>query len=140
MRKLCLPLVAAVVLSLSTARPAAAIQQFFNAFVDNYVKNHPDKKFAEMVQKEAKCLVCHQGAKNRKNRNMFGKEMDKLLDRQKDMKDVEKIVASLKTALAVRTDPKNDKSETFLDRVKAGKLPGGNLEDLKKEPPEGAAK
>jgi hypothetical protein len=134
MRKLCLPLVVAVVFSMGAARPAAAIQQFYNAFVDQYVKDHPDKKFAEMVQKDAKCLVCHQGAKSRKNRNMFGKEVDKLLDRQKDMKDAEKIVASLKTALAVHTDPKNDKSETFLDRVKAGKLPGGNLDDLKKEP------
>jgi hypothetical protein len=36
-------------------------------------------------------------------------------------------VAALKTALALHVDPKNDKSDTYLDRVKSSKLPAGEL-------------
>jgi hypothetical protein len=135
MRSLCsLILVVAAIAAVGLHRPAEADQQFYNAFIDEYIKNHPDQKFSDIVQKEAKCLVCHQGAKSRKNRNVFGKEVDKLLDRKTDAKDRAKIVDALKKTLAVRTDPKNDKSETYADRVRASKLPGGNLEELKKEP------
>ena len=34
----------------------------------------------------------------------------------------------------MHVDPKDEKSETYLDRLKASKWPGGNLEDLKKDP------
>ncbi len=133
MRKLCLLLLAAIAVSLTSVRPAAAVQQFYDAFVKNYIADHPNKEYADMVTKEAKCFVCHQGTK-RANRNPFGKEVAKLLNRRRDAKDQEKIADGLKKALAMHVDPKDDKSETFLDRVKAAKLPGGNLEDLKKEP------
>jgi hypothetical protein len=36
----------------------------------------------------------------------------------------------------MRVEPTNEKSETYADRVKAGKWPAGELEELKKEPPE----
>src|SRR5256885_3911239 len=49
-------------------------------------------------------------------------------------KDKEKIAAGLKKAFEMHVDPKNDKSETYLDRLKASKWPAGKLEDLKKEP------
>jgi hypothetical protein len=58
-----------------------------------------------------------------------------MLDRKKDLRDVEKISDSIKKALEMHVDPKDDKSETYLDRVKASKWPGGELDDLKKEPP-----
>jgi hypothetical protein len=138
MRKLCILAAAAVVLAMSFARPSAAVLQFYNAFVDQYIKPHPDKKFAEMVIKEAKCLVCHQG-KVRKNHNVFGDELKKLLDRTKDTKDTEKMLASFKKVLEMRVDPKNEKSETYGDRLKASKLPAGELAELEKEPKEGEA-
>ena len=75
---------------------------------------------------------CHQG-KQKKNRNEFGKVVGKFLTK-KDAKDKEKIAAGLKKALAMHVDPKNDKSETYMDRLKASKWPAGKLEDLKKEP------
>ncbi len=53
---------------------------------------------------------------------------------KKDAKKPEKIAEGLKKALAMHVDPKDEKSETYLDRLKAGKWPGGDLEDLKKEP------
>ena len=42
----------------------------------------------------------------------------------------------------MHVDPKNDKSETYLERLNKGQWPGGKLEDLKKDPPkkEGDAK
>jgi hypothetical protein len=131
--------VIAMLFVFGSSRPAVADQQFFNAFNDEYIKTHSDKKYAEMVQKEAKCLVCHQGTKSRKNRNAFGNEVGKLLDRKKDANDRDKIVAALKTALALHVDPKNDKSDTYLDRVKSSKLPAGELAELKKEPAQDAA-
>jgi hypothetical protein len=81
--------------------------------------------------------VCHQGKASKKNRNAFGAEVAKLLTK-KDIKDHEKIAAGLKKALAMHVDPKDPKSETYMDRLQAGKWPGGTLEDLKKEPKKGA--
>jgi hypothetical protein len=133
MRFACLFLAAAALFIFGVAQPAAGVQQFFDAFVKEYIKGHPNKDFSEMVLKDAKCHICHQG-KMRTNRNVFGKELDKMLDKKTDTKDTEKILASFKKALEMHVDPKNDKSETFGDRLKAGKLPGGNLDDLKKEP------
>jgi hypothetical protein len=38
----------------------------------------------------------------------------------------------------MHVDPKDDKSETYMDRLMASKWPGGKLEDLKKDPPKKA--
>ena len=135
MRFACLFLVASAVFIFGVAQPAAGVQQFFDAFVKTYVTDHPDKKFVELVTKDAKCHVCHKG-KNRKNHNVFGEELDTLLDRKTDVKDQEKILAAFNKVLDMHVDPKNDKSETYRDRVKSGKLPAGELDDLKKEPKE----
>jgi cytochrome c2 len=135
MRYVCLSMVAAMLIGLTAARPAAAIVQFYNVFKDEYLKNHPDKEYVAALTKGSnKCFVCHQG-KKRKNHNAFGEHLKDLLDRKKDKKDVEKIKAALAKVLAMHVDPKDEKSETYLDRVKASKWPGGELEDLKKEPP-----
>src|SRR5439155_24316825 len=106
-------------------------------FKKDYLDKHPDKKFVETVDKaDVKCFVCHQGKKKKDNRNAFGQELAKLLDRKKDLKNDEKITASIKKVLAMHVDPKNDKSETYMDRLKASKWPAGDLEELKKEPKE----
>ena len=91
----------------------------------------PDKEYAETVNKGTnKCFVCHQGKKSKKNRNPFGQEVLKLLDAKKNIKDTDKIVDALKKAVAMHVDPKDEKSETYLDRITASKWPGGELENL----------
>ena len=124
-----LPILVALV-SIAKADP-----KFYAVFKKEYLDKHPDKKFAEAVNKaDVRCLVCHQGKKLKKNRNSLGHELAKFLDRKKDLKDDKKIAESIKKVLAMHVDPKNDKSETYMDRLKASKWPGGELEELKKEP------
>ncbi len=125
--------VLAIPVVLALVSPAAAIKPFYDEFKKDYLDNHKDKKFAETVDKGDKCLICHQG-KNKKGRNPFGQQLGKLLTK-KDAKNKAKIDEALKKVLAMHVDPKNDKSETFLDRLNNGEWPGGKLEDLKKEPP-----
>ena len=134
----CYLLCAAAVL-FALASPAGAVPQFYNEFKKDYLDSLKDKKFAEAMDKaDVKCLVCHQG-KQKKNRNDFGKVVGKLLTK-KDAKDKEKIATGLKNALAKHVDPKNDKSETYMDRLMASKWPAGKLEDLKKDPKKDPAK
>jgi cytochrome c2 len=139
MRYVCLPVFAAILMGLLSPRPAAAVVQFYNVFKAEYLEKHPDKQYAAALTKASdKCFICHQG-KNRKHHNAFGIHLVELLDRKKDMKDVPKITAAIKKVVEMRVDPKDEKSETYADRIKAGKWPGGELEELKKEPPEEAA-
>ena len=127
----------AIPVLIAFSSPASAVPKFFEVFKKEYLEPHKDKKFAEAVGKaDVKCLVCHQGKKNKKARNVFGNEMAKLLDRKKDLKDDKKISASLKKVLAMRVDPKDEKSETYLDRLMHSKWPAGELDELKKEPKE----
>ena len=117
--------------------PVVALPPFQIEFKKDYIDSLKDKKFAEEMNKaDVKCLVCHQG-KQKKNRNDFGKVVAKFLTK-KDAKDKDKIAAGLKKALAVHVNPKDEKSETYMDRLMASKWPGGKLEDLKKDPPKKA--
>jgi hypothetical protein len=126
-------LLIAISLLVVMAAPAAAIKPFYDEFKKTYLDTHKDKKFAEAVDKaDVKCLMCHQG-KNRKNHNVFGKELTKLLTK-KDGKEIDKMDKAFKKVLAMRVDPKNEKSETYMERLNKGQWPGGKLEDLKKEP------
>jgi hypothetical protein len=131
----------ALLISVMVARPAAAILPFYNAFKKDYLDKLEDKKFAEEVNKASnRCFVCHQG-KNRKNRNAMGLELSKLLNAKKDAKDAEKISASIKKVMEMHTNPKDEKSPTYFDRLKESKWPAGELEELKKDPKDdGAAK
>src|SRR4051794_14958191 len=115
----------AVSLLMAIVSSAGAVPQYYTVFKRDYLDRLPDKKFAEAATKaDVKCLACHQG-KKRTNRNAFGKELAKFLDHKKDAKNDEKITASIKKVLAMRVDPKDEKSETYMDRLKAGKWPGG---------------
>jgi cytochrome c2 len=135
MRSACILILTTIVFVLASVRPAAAVVQFYKVFEKEYLDTHADRDFAELVNKGTnKCYVCHQGRKSKKNHNAFGKHLVELLDRKKDMKNIEKISASLKTVLAMHIDPKDATSETYADRLKASKWPGGELEELKKEP------
>ena len=120
----------------ATARPAAAVLQFYKVWETEYLTNHPDKDYAALVKKPAnRCFVCHVG-KKRTHRNAYGAQMEEALDWKKDAKDKEKILAAIKAAGEKHVDPNDDSSETFADRIEASKFPAGELEDLKKEPAE----
>ena len=109
------------------APQANADKTFRDEFVAVYVKaesSEPkDKEFAAAVEK-AKCSICHVGKVNKKNRNRYGKALAELLSRKTDTEDKEKIQAALKKVEARRCDPKDEKSPTFGELIRAGKLPG----------------
>lgn len=135
MQKLALFIVA-LVLVLHATSPAKAVMQFQNEFMKLYKvdKDAPEQtEFSKQVL-EAKCFCCHQGRKSKKNRNPYGTELAKLLDRKTDAKNPEKIIEALEKVAKMHTDPKDDKSPTYGDLIKEGKLPGGPLEEAKKEP------
>jgi hypothetical protein len=135
MRFLCTLLLAGFLFSL-TATPAAAILPFYKVWEAEYLANHPDKEYVALVKKPAnRCFVCHVG-KKRSHRNVYGAQMEELLDAKKDMKDKEKILAAIKKASEAHVDPNDTSSETFADRIAASKFPGGELEEMKKEPAE----
>jgi hypothetical protein len=110
-----------------TAPQASADKAFKDEFVALYVKadsdKDQDKEFAAAVEK-AKCNICHVG-KIRKNRNNYGKALAELLSRKTDTEDKEKIQAAIKKIEAKHSDPKDDKSPTFGELIRSGKLPGG---------------
>jgi hypothetical protein len=136
MRYRCLLVAATILIGAVATQPAQAILPFYQVFKKEYLEKHPDQKFAAEVDKASnRCFICHQG-KVRKNHNAFGKHLEGVLDKKEDAKNVEKISASIKKVLEMHVDPKNDKSETYLDRLKASKWPGGELDELKKEPKE----
>ncbi len=135
MQKLVLMLSVIVLAISSLAQPAQAIKQFSNEFMKLYkVDKESEEKtdFAKAVL-EAKCYVCHQG-KKKKNRNSYGTELSKLLDKKKDKKDTKKIIEALEKVAKMHTEAKDEKSPTYGELIQAGKLPGGPLADAKKEP------
>jgi hypothetical protein len=131
-------IVMAVVLSCACAKQAMAIAQFQAVFLKEYINDHEDKEFAKFVKTKARCHVCHQGKVDPKHvhHNAYGKHLVELLDAKTDKKDVEKIKKALAKVAEMHSDPKDDKSPTYGELIKAGKLPGGDLEESKKEPKE----
>jgi hypothetical protein len=132
MRKLGLLLVA-LTAAFVCGRTAVAIAPFQKVFMEEYIDKHEDKEFAKYVKTKAKCHICHQG-KKRTNHNAYGVHLVDLLDKKKDIRDVEKIKAALEKVAKMHSDPKDDKSPTYGDLIKESKLPGGDLEELLKEP------
>ncbi len=125
-------LIAVCVMSL-TPSTSFAFPQFMKVFVAEYLEENEDEDFVKMVKKEAKCVVCHQGKKKKKNMNAYGAELSKLLDKG-DKKDVEKITEALQTVAEIQTDAEDEESPTYGDRISDSKLPAGELEDLLEEP------
>jgi hypothetical protein len=132
MRQIALVLCVVVLVSLALAKPAQAIPAFQKEFVTLYVGTDKESDFAKLV-KQAGCFACHQG-KLRKNHNAYGQPLSELLDKKADMKNPAKIVESLKKVEAMHSVAGDDKSPTFGDLIKKGELPGGSIEDAKKEP------
>lgn len=128
-----LMLVAAVAVVFGAVAPAAAVKPFLDEFVDMYADG-TDETFTELVKKEAKCWVCHQG-KKKGNRNPYGEALGELLSK-KDSKNKEKIVAALEKVADEKSNPDDPDSPTFGELIEEGKLPGGDLETVKAEPAE----
>lgn len=114
---------------------AWAIKPFNDQFIEHYIGEKKDTAFAKEVL-GAKCWLCHQGRKSRKNHNAYGEELAKLLDKRTDARDTEKIVAALVEVEKIHLEPENEESPTYGDLIKAGKLPGGSVEEARKEPQE----
>lgn len=113
------------------ASRAMAFPQFMKEFVNLYASD-PDAEYTDLVKKEAKCFVCHQG-KKKKNRNAYGDALHEYIGKP-DRKDVEKIVAALQTVAEQSSDPETEGAPTFGELIAEGKLPAGELDDLKAEP------
>lgn len=105
--------------------PARAIKPFKDGFEAKYVK--PDSKapadaaLAAAV-KQAKCTICHMG-KSKKQRNPYGAQLAKLLNRERDKDDKAKIEQALEKVAAMKSDPSDPKAPTFGERISQGKLP-----------------
>lgn len=111
---------------------AEAIPAFQTQFYKKYLDGNENAEYINLVKKEAKCWLCHQG-KNRKNHNAYGVHLTEHLTK-KDIKDVEKIVKALDAVAALHSNPDDDKSKTYGELIAEGVLPGGSVEDCKKEP------
>ena len=136
MRKLGLIVIVFMLFVGASARSALAVVQFQNVWLKEYIDKHENKEFAKSVKAmKVKCLICHQG-KKRTNHNPYGVHLVELLDRKKDLKDVDKIKEALAKVGEMHSDPKDDKSPTYAELIAEGKLPGGDLEEVSKEPEE----
>ncbi len=116
-----------VLLGLASS-PLKADKAFFDEFVAKYVKpdstDPKDQAFKATVEK-VRCNVCHVG-RTKKNRNLYGQALDKLLDRQADKENKPKIQAALDTVAKQHSNPDDPKSPTFGELIQQGKLPAGS--------------
>jgi hypothetical protein len=109
------------------ARSASAYINFSKAFLKKYAGDKStdaqksiDKEFARV-----KCAVCHDprpgddGKVAKKNRNPYGKALNKLLSK-KDQKDEPKILEALSQ---IEKEKPEGSDKTFGELLSAGKLP-----------------
>ena len=118
----------------TVSQPANAIVAFKKEFEKMYLTDKSSEDFKKTVKSnKTGCFVCHQG-KKRKNNNPYGAELAKLLDKKKHARDKEAIAAALKKVEPIRSKKDDKKSPTYGELIKDNKLPGGPLEEVKKEP------
>jgi hypothetical protein len=129
---------------------AHAFLNFWKIFDEEYLTNHENEEWVASVKDpkaRVNCYICHQG-KYRKNHNVFGQPLTEvlgkddnrlLLGKRRDPEAYEetrkKVIEEIKKVCAMPVNPDEPDGETYGDRIKAGKWPGGELEELKKEPP-----
>ncbi len=115
-----------------TLSPVWAIKQFNDQFTETYVKSSENEEFKALAD-EAKCNVCHVKDENKKIRNEYGEAVAEFL-RKKDFppdrfkKEPEKCKEEIEAAFKKVAEKTAKDGETFGDKIKAGKLPGGNVE------------
>jgi hypothetical protein len=108
----------------SVSREAFAIKQFADEFKAVYVKD--GTPLAAEVE-TAKCNVCHKG-KSKKDRNVYGDALAKLLDKKEDKDNKDKIRQALETVAKESSNPADAAAPTFGGLIEQGKLPGGPVE------------
>lgn len=138
MRKLVLPVMAAAV-AVGGWQTAFGFLEFQKVWIDLYVdktdKSEENQEYVKLVSRgTTRCLVCHQGRK-RTNHNPYGQHFIHGVLTEDDKKDKEKIVRILTEVGKLPADPNDEATVTYNDLIAAKKLPGGTLEDLKKDPP-----
>ena len=107
---------------------ASAILQFYKEFAAKYVDGSTDKAFVKAAtDKKTRCFVCHDPTKidgkvSKKNRNAYGQELSKLLDKKADKKDLKKIREALLAVESMKSDSKDSKSPTFGELISSGKI------------------
>lgn len=108
-----------------TASPAMAVKEFKDAFAAKYVNSDStadnDVALAKAF-KQVSCGVCHANPDNKKIRNDYGKQLEKLLSK-KDKKNKAKIAAALETVAKLKSKPSDPQSPTFGEKIASGKLP-----------------
>ncbi len=121
-----------LLLTFAFASEAFAYVQFQKEFQKAYA-GRENKEFRDVVR-SAKCFVCHQGEDNdHKYNNRYGQALALFLG-EDDKKDKTKINEALEKVAAMPVDTTDPDGQTFGDLILAGELPGGSLEDAKKEP------
>ena len=138
-KKLCLGATCTVLVTGVWTSMASAVPPFYQQFKAKYVDGDANKEFvaankefAEAVtNRKIRCFVCHDpkiveetGESSKKNRNRYGRQLAKLLNKDTDKKNAEKIQKALETVAAMKSDSEDSDSPTFGDLIKAGKLPG----------------
>ncbi|QDV72626.1 hypothetical protein [Botrimarina mediterranea] len=120
-----------LVLAVAAQQPAMAHPEYQREFQNVYTKKPGVEKDFKNLVRSAKCYICHQGKEDRKNYNCYGKALTAHLV-EADKKNKKKIAKALETVAA---EPSNGEgSPTFGDLIAKGELPGGPLEESKKEP------
>ncbi len=119
------------VIVLGLPSTALAMVQFHKAWLDKYITDETDEAYTELVKKEAKCWVCHQG-KTKKHHNTYGKHFLPLLEKE-DKDDTDKIMKAIEKVGAMHSIEGDEASPTYAELIAKGKLPV-DLEEAKKEP------
>lgn len=138
MKRILLALVA--LFGLFCATPAYAIKQLNDQFKAVYAGEKANEEFKKLVS-EAKCNVCHVSGENKKKvRNPYGNALHELLEKDEFplsefKKDQEKYAERLKDIFKKLEEKESgdEKHKTFVDRIKANLLPGGNVKGKKDE-------
>ena len=115
----------ALALNMLVTRTASARPEY-KTQLDELTKN---SKFADAL-KEHKCNVCHYG-KSKKNRNDFGKALNKTMSEDvfKKLKaedNKEKMTKKIDEALKAAMKEKSPSGKTFGELMDAGELPAKN--------------
>mgnify|MGYP000156237332 CR=1 FL=1 len=109
-----------------SASPAFAVKQFKERFEKRYIKAdsaEPKDAALREAYEKAGCNVCHEG-ESKKNRNAYGRALNEYLEKN-DKDDDAKIDAALEKVESKRSVPGDDKSPTFGELLRQGKLPAG---------------
>lgn len=124
-------------LATMATKQASAFVEFHKEWVKMYIDDSDEseemKEYQKLVAKgKYRCLVCHQG-KKKQNHNEYGKHFIGKIGKD-DKKDTDKIVEVLKEIGKMKSDSDDEDSATYDELIEEKKFPGGELEDLEKEP------